>query len=40
MGRVDDIIFFLTEKVRTIVAEEQKIRMTATQERSRDRDSF
>ena len=29
MGRVDDIIFFLSEKVRNKVAEEQKIRMTA-----------
>lgn len=40
MGRVDDIIFFLSEKVRNKVAEEQKIRITATQERGKDRDSF
>jgi hypothetical protein len=40
MGRVDDIIFFLSEKVRNKVAEEQKIRMTAIQERGKDRDSF
>jgi hypothetical protein len=29
MARVDDIIFFLSEKVRNKVAEEQRIRTTA-----------